>query len=204
VPPPAVIHAADAVALQAQTDTTTAYNQLAGATPCTSLPASVGTLTLIPGVYCFTSAALFTMPSGGLTLDLQGDNNSLFIFQVPSQLTTQAGYPVTFINGSAPCNVWWQVGSSATLGTTTAFVGNIVALTSISLDTGATLFGRALARNGAVTLATNTAEATVCAGGVPPTPVPVVGAGGLLFFVVLLGLGSAYCLRKRSSEGNVP
>lgn len=85
---PGVIHAADAVALQAQADTTAAYNTLAGETPCTALPASIGTLTLTPGTYCFTAAALFTMPSSGLTLDLQGNPNSLFVFQIPSQLTT--------------------------------------------------------------------------------------------------------------------
>ncbi|MHB8625095.1 MAG: ice-binding family protein [Aggregatilineales bacterium] len=172
VVPPGVIHAADAVALQAKTDLVTAYNTLAGETPCTALPASVGTLTLTPGVYCFTSAALFTMPSLGLTLNLQGNPNSLFIFKIPSQLTTQSGYPVNFINGSAPCNVWWQVGSSATLGTTTKFVGNIVALTSISLATGATLLpGRALAQNGAVTLDTSTINMAGCLT-LPPTSTP--------------------------------
>jgi len=171
---PGVIHAADAVALQAQADTTTVYNTLAGETPCTALPASVGTLTLTPGVYCFTSAALFTTPSLGLTLDLLGNPNSLFIFQIPSQLTTQSGYSVNFINGSAPCNVWWQVGSSATLDTSTKFVGNIVALTSISLATGVTLQpGRALARNGAVTLDTNTINMAGCLTLAPTsTPLP--------------------------------
>jgi type VI secretion system secreted protein VgrG len=173
VVPSGVIHAADAVALQAQTDITAAFNTLAGETPCTALPANVGTLTLTPGVYCFTSSALFTMPSGGLTLDLLGDPNSLFVFQIPSQLTTQAGYPVNFINGSPPCNVWWQVGSSATLATTTKFVGNIIALTSISLATGAAVSpGRALARTGAVTLDTNTINMTGCLT-LPPTSTPV-------------------------------
>jgi type VI secretion system secreted protein VgrG len=166
------MHIADAVALQAKNDLVTAYTTLANATPCAALPASIGTMTLTPGVYCFTSDALFTIPSTGLTLDLQGDPNSLFIFQVQGQLTTQTGYQIGFINGTAPCNVWWQIGSSATLGTGTGFIGNIIALTSISLANGTTISpGRALARNGAVTLDTNTINMNGCLAQ-PPTSTP--------------------------------
>jgi type VI secretion system secreted protein VgrG len=169
---PGEIHAADAVALQAQADLVTVYNTLAGESPCTALPANIGDLTLTPGIYCFTLDALFTVPSTGLTLDLEGDPDALFVFQVPGQLTTQSDYEVTFINGDAPCNVWWQVGSSATLGTNTQFVGNIVALTSISLATDTTLLpGRALARNGEVTLDTNLINMDGCQT-LPPTPTP--------------------------------
>ena len=112
--------------------------------PCPPLnalgPALVG-LTLTPGVYCFTSAALLAV-NGTLTLDAQGDPNADFIFQIPEALTIQSGSTVRMINGGQLCNVFWQVGSSATLGTNADFVGNILALTSITLQTGADVFGQ--------------------------------------------------------------
>ena len=147
-------HAMDAVALQAQNDLTTAYNFAAGE-PCgTNLTGqNLGGLTLTPGVYCFTSSAQLT---GMLTLDSQGNSNAVFVFQIGSTLTTASASSVIVANGGEGDNVFWQVGSSATLGTTTAFAGNILALTSITLTTGADIeCGRALARNGAVTLDTN-------------------------------------------------
>ena len=150
-------------------DTTTAYNDLAGQT-CTSdlTGQDLGGLTLVPGVYCFSSSAQLT---GALTLDAEGDPNAVWVFQIGSTLTTASNSSVLLINGGQACNVFWQVGSSATLGTTTSFVGNILALTSITLNTGANVSGRALARNGAVTLDTNTISVAVC--GVPPvTPIP--------------------------------
>jgi hypothetical protein len=157
------LHSADAVALQAQTDVTTAYNALAGQ-PCdTNLTGQdLGGLTLIPGVYCFTSSAQLT---GALTLNAQGNSDSVWVFQVGSTLTTASNSSVSIINGgSGPvCNLYWQVGSSATLGTTTAFKGNILALTSITLNTNANLVGRVLARNGAVTLDSNTVSGAGCA-----------------------------------------
>jgi len=150
------IHAGDGVALQAKNDLTNAYTVLAGE-PCPPShalgPALVG-LTLTPGVYCFASAALLAV-NGTLTLDAQGDPNAEFIFQVGSALTVQSGSTVRMINGGSFCNVLWQVGSSATIGTNSDFIGNIVALTSIALQTGANVFGRALARNGEVTLDDN-------------------------------------------------
>ena len=113
----------------------------------------LGGLTLTAGVYTFTSSAQLT---GTLTLDAQGNPNAEFIFQMGSTLTTASNASVNLINGAASCNVYWQVGSSATLGTGTDFVGNILVLTSITLVTNATILnGRALARNGAVTLDTN-------------------------------------------------
>jgi len=157
-----VIHAGDAVALQAQADLTTAYNTLAGQTcehDFTGL--DLGGLTLIPGVYCFSSSAQLT---GMLTLDAQGDPGAVFLFQIGSTLTTASNASVLLINGAQGCNAFWQVGSSATLGTTTTFVGSILALTSISLTTGVRVFGRALARNGAVTMDTNRIEMATCAG----------------------------------------
>jgi ice-binding like protein/SdrD B-like protein/uncharacterized protein DUF4214 len=116
----------------------------------------LGGLTLTPGVYFFSSAAQLT---GQLTLDFEGDPDALFIFQIGSTLTTASDSSIVMIDaGLQPhgCEVYWQVGSSATLGTNTDFVGTIVALTSVTLNTGASIIsGRALARNGAVTLDTN-------------------------------------------------
>ena len=161
-------HAADAIALQAQTDVTTAYNNLAGQVVDVDLTGTdLGGLTLAPGVYRFSSSAGLT---GALTLNAGGNASAVWVFQIGSTLTTASNSSVIVTNGGQNCNVFWQVGSSATLGTTTNFIGNIIALTSISLTTGATVSGRALARNGAVTLDTNTVSATVCAA---PTSTPV-------------------------------
>jgi len=149
------IHSNDAVAMQAQNDLTTAYNNIA-ATPCTVdlTGQNLGGLTLTPGVYCFSSSAQLT---GALTLDALGNANALFLFKIGSTLTTASSSTVTVINnGGSSCNkAYWQVGSSATLGTGTSFAGDILALTSITLTTGANTSGRTLARNGAVTLDTN-------------------------------------------------
>ena len=157
------IHAADAVAGQAQSDTTTAYNSLAGQ-PCTAdlTGQDLGGKTLTAGVYCFSTSAQLT---GALTLNAQGNANAVFIFKIGSTLTTASGSTVLLINGGSPCSVFWQVGSSATVGTTTTFVGNILALTSITLNTGAGVSGRALARNGAVTMDTNNIGSAGCAAG---------------------------------------
>jgi hypothetical protein len=156
------INAANAVALQAQNDVTTAYNNLAGQV-CTSdlTGQDLGGMTLTPGVYCFSSSAQLT---GTLTLNALGNANSVFIFKIGSTLTTASNSLVSVINGGPACNVFWQVGSSATLGTGTTFAGNILALTSISLTTAARISGRALARNGAVTLDTNTVDRFACGG----------------------------------------
>ncbi|MFJ6198990.1 ice-binding family protein [Micromonospora sp. NPDC092111] len=160
--PPGVVggetHLGDAVALQAKNDLTTAYNDAAGRTPFTSLPAELGGSTLIPGVYRIGAAQL----TGTLTLNSQGDPAAVFIFQIASTLVTASNSSVVFINGAVPCNVYWQVGSSATIGTGTRFMGNILAQASITMTTGATLQGRALAETGAVTLDTNTINAPVC------------------------------------------
>ncbi len=148
------IHAADAIALQAQSDVTIAYNNLAGQSCTADLTGQdLGGLTLTTGVYCFSSSAQLT---GTLSLDAQGNASAVFIFKIGSTLTTASGSRVTMINGGSACNVFWQVGSSATVGTGTAFAGNILALTSITLNTGASVAGRALARNGAVTMQSNT------------------------------------------------
>jgi hypothetical protein len=159
------IHAADAIAAQAQTDLTTAYNAAAGTACGTDLTGQdLGTLggPLTPGVYCFNTSAQLT---GTLTLDLQGNPNAVFLFKIGSTLTTASGSSILLVNSggtTCPPNVNWQVGSSATLGTGSSFTGNILALTSITLTTGTTMNGRSLARNGAVTLDTNTV--TRCTG----------------------------------------
>jgi uncharacterized protein with beta-barrel porin domain len=167
VVPPGTIHVGDAVASQAQVDVTTAYNTLKG------LPAQViltgqdlGGMFLGPAVYAFAASAQLT---GVLTLNGQGNTAAQFVFQIGSSLTTASNSAVLLINGANGNNVYWAVGSSATLGTNSVFAGNIVALTSITLNTGAKITcGRALARNGAVTLDNNTI--TLC--------VPNAGGGG--------------------------
>ncbi len=156
------IHTTDGVALQAQNDLTTAYNDAAGRSSTASISSDLAGRTLTSGVY--TSASSLGL-SGDLTLDAQGDPNAVFIFQAGSTLTAGSGSLVTLIGGAQACNVFWQVGSSATIGTSSQFVGNILALTSISMTTGATLDGSALARNGAVTLDTNTITRATCAAG---------------------------------------
>lgn len=162
---PGVIHAADAEAAQAQSDAAVAYTSLAGQACNRDLTGlDLGGLTLTSGVYCFDTSAQLT---GELTLDVQGDPNAVFIFQMGSTLTTAPGASVVFVNGAPSCNVYWQVGSSATLGTNTSFAGNILALTSITLNTGATVTGSTLALNGAVTLDSN--NVALCLAALTPT-----------------------------------
>ncbi|MEU2624278.1 ice-binding family protein, partial [Streptomyces sp. NPDC007157] len=164
--PPAVVngtqHSADTVAQDAQTDLITAYDDAAGQPSDGALPPDAGGLTLDPGVYTASTTLGLT---GTLTLDAHGDPNAVWVFQIGSGLTTASSSSVSLINGASPCNVFWKVGSSATLGTSTAFEGNILAMTSITATTSATIEGRALARNGAVTLDTNTITRPQCATG---------------------------------------
>jgi hypothetical protein len=154
-------HAGDAVAMKAQADLTTAYNYAAAVAGGAILPADIGGETLPPGVYKTTSA----QPSLGITgnLTLSGNANGIWIFQIVSTLTTAAGNSQVILSGGAVSeNVFWQVGSSATLGTNTTFAGTIMAQASVTLTTGATLNGRALARTGAVTLDSNPVNVPPC------------------------------------------
>jgi len=178
--PPGVVvngtrHVADAVALQAKNDLVTAYNDAAGRTPVTVVSADLGGQSLAAGVYKSTSSLGLT---GTVTLNGQNNANAVFIFQAGSTLITASSSRVQLINGAQACNVYWQVGSSATLGTATTFVGSILALTSASLNTAATVAGRVLARNGAVTLNDNTITAPTCAAGATKTTTTVAGGAG--------------------------
>jgi hypothetical protein len=166
-------HVNDAVAQQAKADLVTAYNDAAGRPFSATLPPDVGGRILTPGVYRTGSVPSLGL-TGPLTLDAQGNPNAVFIFQIESTLTTATDSSVNLINGAQACNVFWQVGSSATLGTRTAFKGNILALTSISVNDAVTVDGRLLARNGAVTLINDTITRARCA---IPEPEPGPGPG---------------------------
>jgi hypothetical protein len=197
------IHAADSTAAQAQNDLSTTYNNLAGTSCGTDLTGQdLGGKTLTPGVYCFSTSAQLT---GTLTLDAQGSSNAVFIFKIGSTLTTASASSVLLINGGSNCGVFWQVGSSATLGTGTALLGSVVALTSITLNTGASVSGRVLARNGAVTL--DDSHVTVCSGGGTSGPlfpvsaeaVPTLSQWGMMAMTGLLVLSALAALRRRTT-----
>ena len=167
------IHTADAVALQAQNDLTTAYVDAAGR-PATSTYTELGGLTLVAGVYAVSAAT--SNLTGTLTLDGQNDPSSVWIFQATSTLITSSSSRVALINGASPCNVFWQVNSSATLATGSTLAGTIMALTSITVTSGATVNGRALARNGAVTLDNNTINGSSCSASPSASPSPSASA----------------------------
>jgi hypothetical protein len=156
--PPGIVygttHIADAAAQQAQVDATIAYATLAALSPTQDLTGQdLGGLTLLPGVYHFSSSAQLT---GVLTLDTLGDPGALFVFQIGSTLTTASGSSILVKHSRSACAVYWQVGSSATLGTGSALVGTIIASQDITLTSAAKIHnGRAIARNGAVTMGAN-------------------------------------------------
>lgn len=152
-------HVGDSNANIAKHDLLTGYNNAAGQTTRQPVTADLAGQTLKQGVH--NSASSLAL-NGTLTLDGENDPDAVFVFQAGSSLTTGPGSKVNLINGASACNVYWQVGSSATLNTTTDFVGTIMALKSITLDTGATVQGRVLARNGSVTLDSNTITRPRC------------------------------------------
>ncbi len=216
------IHEADAVALQAQSDLTTAYNDAAGRTPVQTIATELGGQTLTPGVYNSLSGTFEIVAGGTLTLDAQGDPDGVFIFQMASTLVTFDSSDVNLIGSASPCNVFWQVGSSATLGTNSNFTGTIMALTSIQVLTNVVVDGRVLARNASVTLDDDDIDASACIAAPSPstspsptsqvTPVPSGGvqtgigptAGsqdvGLLVLgaALLLAAAGTFAIRRRA------
>jgi hypothetical protein len=150
---PAVMHVTDPIAAQAELDLTAAYNYAAGVPGGAVLAGDLSGLTFPPGVY--TNASTVMLSAGTVTLDAQGNPNAVFIFQIGSTLTTLGSTQILLAGGAQAQNIFWQVGSSATLGTNSIFEGTILSFQSITLDTGAVLNGRALARNGAVTMDSN-------------------------------------------------
>src|SRR5579864_7251562 len=153
-------HGGDAVTQGAKTDLVTAYNAAAGEGPTSPIVADLAGQTLTAGVYNSASSIGLT---GVLTLNGGGNPNAVFVFQAGSTLTTASASSIVLINGAQSCNVYWQIGSSATLGTGSTFRGTILAMTSITVTTGVTIDGRVLARNGAVTLDTDTITRSSCA-----------------------------------------
>jgi len=206
------IHKTDAVALQAQSDLTTAYTDSAGR-PVTATHGTLGGLILAPGVY--NAGGVVLGLTGTLTLDGHNNPNAVWIFKATSSLVTASSSRVKLINGASSCNVFWQVTSSATLGSGSTFVGTIMALTSITMASGVTLHGRALARNGQVTLINDRITSSTCfvgGGGstipntttAPPTdlrgsgPSPVVLLGIVVVaFVLVLSRTSLRINRSR-------
>jgi len=195
-----VKHTADAVALQAKNDLVTAYTDAATAPTTSDLTGkNLGGKNLTPGVYTFSSSAQLT---GSLTLS----GNGVFIFRIGSTLTTASNSVVLLRNGAQACAVYWQVGSSATLGSATQFQGNLMALTSITMVTGANILkGRALARNGALTLDSNRITPPAGACSVSSVTVPGVGAAsrlpGLGLGLVVIG-GLILAVGRRRVKGS--
>ena len=174
--PPGIVtngaqHAADTLSGLAQHDLVTAYNDAAGRTPTQPVPAALDGKTLVPGVY-----AGGVLQLNGGTLTLNGTANDVFIFQAATKLTVMSGSKVALIGGASACNVFWKVGSSATIGTTASFVGTVMAQVSISVDNAAAVSGRLLARTGGVTMIndviTRPTACAVASVGTPATPVP--------------------------------
>ena len=162
------VHINDAVASKAKDDLVAAYDDAAGRTPVTRISSELGGATLKPGTYD-SSDGTFQI-TGTLTLDAEGDPDGVFVFLTSSTLITASDSSISLLNSARFCRIFWKVGSSATLGTNSHFVGHILALTSISAQTGATVQGQLLARNGAVTLDSNTITNGFCENAVIPTP----------------------------------
>lgn len=159
--PVGTLHGSDAVSAQAQLDATALFDAFTLA-PCDfdRPTAELGGLTLTPGVYCFGAAAVHL--AGPLLLDAQGDPGARFVFKIAAALTTDSNASVAVINGGTPCGVYWQVGSSATIGIDNVFAGTILAYAAITLSSGATVYGRAIARTAALSMDTNYVSVAGC------------------------------------------
>ncbi len=162
--------AGNSVTQGAKHDLVTAYNDATGRKPVSTIPTELGGSTLSGGVY--DSAAGTFGITGTLTLNGKGDATTVFIFDAASTFITASSSKIVLENGAQACNVFWVVGSSETLGTNSSLVGTTLALTSITLDTGARVSGRELARNGAVTMDANTITVPICSASAPTTTVP--------------------------------
>jgi hypothetical protein len=160
-------HIADAAAMQAKNDLAAAYDDAASRPATATVPVELGGTTKGPGVYQ-SPAGTFGI-TGALTLDAQGDPDAVFVFKAASTLITASASTVNLVNGARACNVFWQVGSSATLGTYSILRGSVLALASITVTTGVTVDGRTLARGAAVTLDTDTVTRPTCAQSAVPT-----------------------------------
>jgi hypothetical protein len=163
------VHINDAATAQARLDLAEAYNDLTS-TPAELIPGNLSGMTLTPGAY---GAATSLFLNGELILDAEGNDQSVFILRAGSTLTMTANSSVTFINGASPCNVFWQTGTSATLGSNTTFGGSILAQITITVNAGASVDGRLLSLNGAVTMDNNAITEPICpAAPSPPPPLP--------------------------------
>ena len=165
------VHLADGAANSAKNDLVTAYNDAVGRTPVTRIPSELGGTTLTPGTY--DSADGTFEVTGTLTLDAKGDPEGVFVFKSASTLKTASGSNINLVNSARYCRTFWSVGSSATLGTNSHFVGHILAMISITANTGASVQGQLMARNGAVTLDSNTITNGICEVIATPTPTPL-------------------------------
>jgi hypothetical protein len=184
------IHAGDATAAQAQIDLTAAFNDAAGRPTPILVPADIGGTTITPGVYNAASSLQIT---GNVTLSGAG----VYIFQIPSTLTTASGSQVILAGGATAVNIFWQVGSSATLGTGSTFNGDILAQASITVTTSAILIGRALARTGAVTLDTNAVTSPGGPGPGAPPPPGTPAPSSLILVATGLACAALYQSRER-------
>src|SRR5205823_125281 len=170
-----IFHAGDPTAAQAQSDLTIAYNDAAGRTVGAIMVAgNLGGLTLAPGLYKSTSS--LEISSGDLTLDAQGDANAVFIFEMASTFVSTTGRKIILAGGAQAANIYWQVGSSATLGVSSVFKGTIMALASITAATGASVDGRLLARTAAVTLDANNVAVAAAVAPVADVTAPTVSS----------------------------
>lgn len=192
-------HGGDAITQLAKNDLTTAYNDAAGRAADVTYSGGFDLVgkTLPAGVYKDASSLFL---SGILTLDAHGNSDAVWIFQIGSSLITASSSIIALIGGAQACHVFWQVGSSATLGTGSTFIGNILALTDLTLNTGATVDGRVLAQNGAVTLDGNSISKSICSGEVGVTSVP---DGGNTLLLLSAGIATLLVFKyNQAGDGN--